>query len=75
MDPTQITRAKLAGASGITLRFGLNPKETTQALIDATFGLGMEPVVQVRWCGRAVVTVVACHPSLPIAPMLTRPNE
>lgn len=49
VDPVQISRAKLAGASGITLRYGLNPKETTQALVDVAFGLGMEPVVQVRW--------------------------
>lgn len=51
MDPVQISRAKLAGASGITLRYGLNSKETTQALVDVAFGLGMEPVVQVGGCG------------------------
>lgn len=48
VDPTQISRAKLAGAAGVTLRYGLNPKETTKALIDVAFGLGMEPVVQVK---------------------------
>ncbi len=51
VDPIQVSRAKLAGANGITLRYALNPKEATKALIDLTLGLGMEPVVQVRWCG------------------------
>lgn len=50
MDPVQISRAKLAGARGITLRYGLNPQETTQALVDVAFGLGMEPIMQVRVC-------------------------
>jgi indole-3-glycerol phosphate synthase len=57
VDPVQVSRAKLAGASGITLRYALNTKETTRALIDLVFGLGMEPIVQV---GGSAGWLVAC---------------
>jgi indole-3-glycerol phosphate synthase len=48
VDPIQICRAKLAGATGITLRFGLASDEVTQQLIRVAVGLGMEPCVLVR---------------------------
>lgn len=48
VDVFQVARAKLAGAAGVTIRFALNSKDTTKQLIDTCFGLGMEPVVQVK---------------------------
>ncbi len=59
VDPVQISRAKLAGAAGITLRYGLNPPEVTQQLIATTLALGMEPVVQVKTVAEAEGAVAA----------------
>lgn len=48
VDTFQIARAKLAGATGITIRYGLNAADKTKELVETTLGLGMEPLMLVR---------------------------
>lgn len=59
VDPVQISRAKLAGAAGITLRYSLNPPEATTALIKTTHALGMEPLVFVKSATEAAAATAA----------------
>ena len=61
VDPIQIARAKLAGATGITLRFSLNTEEVTYELIQTAVGLGMEPCVRVSRPASFAVLLIRRH--------------